>query len=534
LYGAALRALRAIRAAGRVTMAKVGSVLTRPRGRHIGLVAAVLAATAAAGASCSSTTNGTGSQSESAVCTTPAASQLATDGTGQALAQAYRQHAPTTAEMQYAAAFLVLLASSVQRGTLDATLFETDIIPQLAYLASSYPALFQPCTLTPSVGGSGSAPASLKPRGVDCSMSCLPSTDEIAQLGAKAAGWAALASFAGQAAGLAGLDETMREAVGALVSKGGATSAAVGGAAIEPIPLDTDIQLLEQFGTLVDAAGAAAAAGVLLGISTAAASTALGTLATVILADQLALGLLDAWGSYQSCQASLERGCTNPPPLNVCDLSNGTVGHCDQPSHSLLCVDPLDPKSCSIPRAGGGNPIEDAGCTLACGDGGTGDDGGPGDGSPADDSPADAPAPEVFVSTTYNAPMSAVSDSIGCQYSVSASGQVTFNVVENNGVVTGTAVTPAQIDVQVTFTPPNDTCTGNPFTANMSGNLSGNDASLNASLATSGGAGSFVFTGTRSGSTITGSATISYTLQDGSGAMHPSSGTTGTITATKQ
>lgn len=506
---------------------------TKPRARHVGLVAALIVTAAIGGSSCSSTTNGTTPPSESVSCTTPAASQLATDATGQALANAYAEHMPTPAEMQYAAAFLVILANGVQQGTLDATLFETDILPQLAYLASSYPSLFQPCALTPSVGPvqqSLKPQPSLKPLDIDCSQSCFPSTQEIVQLGAKAAGWAALKSFYVQGAiNIAGLDKSMSDAVGEFLASGMKSAAAAGDAAIGPIPLATDVQILEAFGTAVDVASVAAAAAVLLGITTEAATLALGTLATVILADQLALALLDAWDSYQSCEAAVARSCTNPPPLNTCLISNGTVGDCNPQAPLHDCYNPLDPQSCNIGRSGNGNPIEDAGCDPVCGDGG------PLDGGPLDDgAPPDGPAPEVFVSVNYNAPMNGVGDSLGCQYSVSASGQVTFDVVESNGMVTGTATTAANIDVVTTYTPPNDTCTGNPFTAMMSGNLGGTDANLTASLATSGGAGAFVFTGTRSGTTITGSATISYNLVDGSGASHPSSGTTGTFTATEQ
>ena len=53
------------------------------------------------------------------------------------------------------------------------------------------------------------------------------------------------------------------------------------------------------------------------------------------------------------------------------------------------------------------------------------------------------------MSAAYNAPMNSVTDSLGCQYSVAASGQVTFDVVESGGMVTGTATTPAQIDIVV-------------------------------------------------------------------------------------
>jgi hypothetical protein len=140
---------------------------------------------------------------------------------------------------------------------------------------------------------------------------------------------------------------------------------------------------------------------------------------------------------------------------------------------------------------------------------------------------------ETFVSATYNAPMSSVTDSIGCEYSVSASGIVTFNLSESGGL-SGAATTTAHLDIVNTFTPPNDTCNALPFDAPMVGDISGSDASLAAHLATPHGLGTFVYSGVRSGTTITGTATVSYSLVDAAGNRYPSSGSTGSFTATEQ
>lgn len=142
---------------------------------------------------------------------------------------------------------------------------------------------------------------------------------------------------------------------------------------------------------------------------------------------------------------------------------------------------------------------------------------------------------ETFVSNTWSASLGTVTDGLGCQYAVSASGVLTLNVVENsNGTVSGTASTTAHINIVTVYTPPYDTCTSLPFDTSGSGNIGGNDASLTASLASSGGNFTFAFAGSRSGTTITGSATAGQTLRDGYGTAYPTSGSTGSFSATKQ
>jgi len=112
---------------------------------------------------------------------------------------------------------------------------------------------------------------------------------------------------------------------------------------------------------------------------------------------------------------------------------------------------------------------------------------------------------------------------------------MTLNVVENlNGTMSGTGSTTAHIGIVTVYTPPYDTCTAMPFDTSGTGNISGSDASFTASLSSSGGNFGMTFTGTRSGTTINGSATVRQTLRDGSGTAYPTSGTTGSFTATKQ
>ncbi len=142
---------------------------------------------------------------------------------------------------------------------------------------------------------------------------------------------------------------------------------------------------------------------------------------------------------------------------------------------------------------------------------------------------------ETFLSGTWNASLGSVTDGIGCQYSVSASGVLTLKVVErSNGTAAGSASTTAHINIVNTFAPAFTTCTALPFDTSGSGDISGSDANLSAPLASSGGNFTMTFTGTRSGTTINGSAAVHQTLRDGSGVAYPTSGNTGTFALTKQ
>lgn len=141
---------------------------------------------------------------------------------------------------------------------------------------------------------------------------------------------------------------------------------------------------------------------------------------------------------------------------------------------------------------------------------------------------------ETFVSGTWSAAMGSVTDNIGCRYSVSASGVLTLGVVEKSGSVTGTSSTTAHIGIVNTLSPPATTCTALPFDTSGAGTLSGSDAALTSSLASTGGNFTMTFSGSRSGTTITGSATVHETLKDGVGNAYPTSGTTASFSATKQ
>jgi hypothetical protein len=141
---------------------------------------------------------------------------------------------------------------------------------------------------------------------------------------------------------------------------------------------------------------------------------------------------------------------------------------------------------------------------------------------------------EKFVSGTWNVNLGTVTDYLGCKYAVSASGVLTLEVVENNGAVNGTGSTAAHVNIVTTYSPPYTTCTSNPFDTTPTGPLSGNDANLNAALANASGSAHFNFTGTRNGTTISGSATFSDTLRDGSGNQYPTSGNTGPFNLAKQ
>jgi hypothetical protein len=142
---------------------------------------------------------------------------------------------------------------------------------------------------------------------------------------------------------------------------------------------------------------------------------------------------------------------------------------------------------------------------------------------------------ETFVSGTWNASLGSITDGIGCRYSVSASGVLTLNLIERTGgTAAGTGSTTAHIGIVTTYSPPYTTCTALPFDTSGTGNITGSDASLSVSLASASGNFRMAFTGTRSGTTITGSAAINQTLRDGSGTAYPTSGNTGNFTLTKQ
>ena len=67
-----------------------------------------------------------------------------------------------------------------------------------------------------------------------------------------------------------------------------------------------------------------------------------------------------------------------------------------------------------------------------------------------------------------------------------------------------------------TFSPPNTTCTSNPFTVNLTGAVSGTDAAAVAVGASANNTRQqFTFNGSRNGNTMTGTLTIMTTVSDG-------------------
>src|SRR6266567_2516932 len=114
---------------------------------------------------------------------------------------------------------------------------------------------------------------------------------------------------------------------------------------------------------------------------------------------------------------------------------------------------------------------------------------------------------QTFVSGTWSKALGTVTDVIGCQYAISASGVLTMGVVENaDGTVSGTSSTTAHIGIVTTYSPSYTTCTALPFDVTATGNIAGTDASLTATLASSNGNFTMTFTGARNASVITGTA----------------------------
>lgn len=146
---------------------------------------------------------------------------------------------------------------------------------------------------------------------------------------------------------------------------------------------------------------------------------------------------------------------------------------------------------------------------------------------------ADAAATATFILaekfqtiTDWSVDLGTVTDYLGCQYAVSASGNLTLSIVENAGAVTGTGTATAHVNIVTTYTPPYDTCTANPFDTTLTGDVTGNDAALAVALANPSGSGHFNFDGARNGATINGSGAFSFTLRDGSGNAYPTQGNT--------
>lgn len=123
---------------------------------------------------------------------------------------------------------------------------------------------------------------------------------------------------------------------------------------------------------------------------------------------------------------------------------------------------------------------------------------------------------ETFAGTPIpNTAMGNVSAGVGCGYAISTSGTLTALVLSSGGVLSGTASGTANVGIVVTYTPPNTTCTANPFSTALTGAVSGTDANVSIVAADANDMRKFTFAGTRSGNTLTGSLTILTTVSDG-------------------
>ena len=112
--------------------------------------------------------------------------------------------------------------------------------------------------------------------------------------------------------------------------------------------------------------------------------------------------------------------------------------------------------------------------------------------------------------------MGNVTTSIGCQHAITLSGTFAAAVTSNSvGTLGGVATGSAATGITTTFSPPNTTCTSNPFTVNLTGAVSGTDAAAVAVGASANNGQQFTFNGSRNGNTMTGTLTITTTVSDG-------------------
>jgi Divergent InlB B-repeat domain len=316
---------------------------------------------------------GTGSTAAPAgVCGSALATQVASDSTGHALANAYQEHVPTDDEVRTLAAFAVLLADGVQKGKLAPVLFQTDILQSLAAISLEYPSLFRACTLPPLTAMdfplrtlSGPSPIT-----VDCNKDCSPDVSDVAAvMGKEAAGKAVEA-----VAGLAVDEPALADALGGYLTSGGKTVVNASAAVTGGISLTTAEGIVAAIGGAADTVGAVANATVLLsgqGATTTLVLRTLGSVNILILYAELNVAVLKALDSFAACVQQVDEGCAGQR-IDLCYCTDGTLSDCVPPC--APCVDPYNPKSCR-PPLNGGAPIDDggqgdAGQSVVQGDGG--------------------------------------------------------------------------------------------------------------------------------------------------------------------
>ena len=152
------------------------------------------------------------------------------------------------------------------------------------------------------------------------------------------------------------------------------------------------------------------------------------------------------------------------------------------------------------------------------------------------------PVDEIFEGTFSG--LLGITSGGGAQYSNSISGTISLTLVQNSdGTITGTANVPADIGMEVVYAPPDFDVSVSPFSVIATGTVSGTSASLSGTFASTDTRPlNIVFTGVRSGNTITCSIVVSKTfytwwnLADGtSGEVYtPLSTTISNIVLTKQ
>lgn len=142
--------------------------------------------------------------------------------------------------------------------------------------------------------------------------------------------------------------------------------------------------------------------------------------------------------------------------------------------------------------------------------------------------------PSETFSGPYSGSFGTLTDGLGCQYRVGTSGTLVAQVVTRaNGTVTGTSSTNATQSIVVIFSPSGVSCTASPFSRTGVGTVSGSPSAMTIAAQSSGGTFRLSFNGSRSGTTIAGSATENETFRDAAGVNYPVS-VTMNVTLTKQ